>query len=298
MSARCRRSTLCALAAVAFPLAAVAEERALERALVQEGGLVLSPWGLELVPELSFAHSDGAVPATAGAGVAPLAARSEVLTAALTYRVGLPLDVQAEVSVPFVLARVTPSGDDPTAGVERAGIGDVRVGVTWHALRGREPLPDVLAGGFWKSRTGRTAFDDPSARVPLGTGVEQFGGTLALVKAVDPLVLLARGTYAVSAPRWIPQGWLEAGAELGASAGAVLAVSPEATLSFALEALRVRPHRLDGRTADRADRTSAVLRIGIGSVTSRRGFLQVNLGIGLTSDVPQVEVGLAAPLEL
>jgi hypothetical protein len=338
MTARRGRAVLVAALAAALPLAApaaeqdaadddgeaerAAAERALERALVQKGGLVVPPWGVELVPEVAFSHSDGSGPAAAAAGAVAFPARSEVLTAALTLRLGLPLDIQGEVSVPFVFARLTPtvaSGSPPQGApagpAEGSGVGDVRVGVTWHALRSREHLPDVLLGGFWKSRSGKTAFDDTTVEVPFGTGVEQFGGTLALVKAVDPLVLLATATYAVSAPRWIPvpappaddgsapaapsfrPGWLEAGDEFGGSAGAVLAVSPEASLSFALEALHSRPLRVNGTTAFGSDRTSAVFRIGVATLASRRSFFQVNLGIGLTSDVPQFEISLATPLQ-
>jgi hypothetical protein len=275
-----------------------AAERALERALVQKGGLVVRPWGIEVVPELSFAHADGTAPAAASAGGGVFGARSEVLTGTVTLRVGLPLDVQVEAEAPFVFSRLTPGGEDADSpAAEGGGLGDVRLGVTWHALRGRSSVPDVLLGGFWKSRSGETAFDDPSRRVPLGTGIEQFGGTLALVKAVDPVVLLATGTYAVSAPRWIPEGWLEAGDTFGASAGAVLAVSPETSLSFALEAQHARPLQLDGATIYRSDRTSAVFRIGVATMASRRGFFEVNLGMGLTSDVPQFEIALATPLQ-
>lgn len=274
-----------------------AAERALERALVQKGGLVVPPWGIEVVPELSFSHADGSAPAAASAGGSAFGARTEVATGTVTLRVGLPFDLQVEAEAPFVLSRLTPGGDEPEAPAEGAGLGDVRLGLTWHALRGRSGVPDVLVGGFWKSRSGKTAFDDPDVRVPLGTGVEQFGATLTLVKAVDPVVLLASAMYAVSAPRWVPAGWLEAGDTFGGSAGAVLAVSPETSLSFALEAQHARPLKLDEATLYRSDRTSAVFRVGVATAASRRGFFQVSLGMGLTSDVPQFEISVATPIQ-
>jgi hypothetical protein len=210
--------------------------------------------------------------------------------------VGLPLDTQVEVAAPFLFARLVPGGEEPTPPAEASGIGDVRVGLTWHALGARGALPDVLVGGFWKSRSGRTAFDDPAVRVPLGSGVEQFGATLALVKAADPVVLIATGSYALAAPRWIPEGWLEAGDEFVGSAGAVLAVSPETSLSFTLEATHARPLALDGETVYRSDRTSAVFRVGVSTLATRHGFFQVNLGMGLTSGVPRFEVAIATPV--
>jgi hypothetical protein len=273
-----------------------AAERALERALVQKGALVVRPGGVEIVPEISYAYGDSSPPRGAPLD-APAGARSEILTGTMTLRLGLPLRLQAEARAPYVFARVTPGGDSAEGPAERSGLGDVRLGLTWHLVRNRGSLPDLLAGGFWKSRSGRTAFDDPARRAPLGTGIEQFGGTLAIVKAVDPVVLLATGTYAVSAARWIPQGWLEAGDQFGASAGAVLAVSPETSLSFSLDAQHARPYRLDHVTVYRSDQTSAVFRVGVATAASRRSFLQVNLGIGLTADVPRFEVSLATPVQ-
>jgi hypothetical protein len=277
---------------------AAAADRALERTLVQKGGVLLRKWRVEIVPQIAFAYSDGEVPTATSRDAVTFGARTELFTGRLTLRVGLPLALQVEASAPLVYLRITPDGDGPPARpAEGGGLGDVRLGLTWHALRGRARVPDVLVGGFWKSRSGRTPLDDPAVQVPLGTGVEQFGGTLALVKAVDPVVLLATGTYAVSAGRWIPLGWLEAGNEFTGSAGAVLAMSPETSLSFTIDAEHTRPFKLEGHTVYRSDRTSAVFRVGVATLASRNGFLQVNVGMGLTRDVPRFEIALATPFQ-
>lgn len=270
--------------------------RALERTLVQKGGLLVPRWGIELVPAFSFAYSDGPAIAAATAGGALLGAQSETMTGALTLRIGLPLSTQVEATAPYVFSRLTPGGNDPSPPAEATGLGDVRVGLTWHAIGARGSIPDVLVGGYWKSRSGRTAFDEPGLRVALGSGVEQFGGTLAIVKAVDPVVLLATANYAVAAPRWIPQGWLQAGDEFGGSAGVLLAVSPETSLSFGLEATFARPLALDGTEIYKSDRTEAVFRLGVSTLASAHGFFQVSLGMGLTSEVPRFEVQLATPI--
>ncbi|HEX9282593.1 MAG TPA: hypothetical protein VF882_02285 [Gemmatimonadales bacterium] len=277
---------------------AAAADRALERTLVQKGGLLLRPGRVEIVPQVSYAHSDGDAPPAASRDGAAFGARTDLFSGRLTLRLGLPLAFQVEASAPFVYMRITPGSDDALArAAEGGGLGDARLGLTWHALRGRSKIPDVLLGGFWKSRSGRTPLDDPDVRVPLGTGVEQFGGTIALVKAIDPIVLLATGSYAVSVARWVPTGWFRAGNEFGGSAGAVLAVSPETSLSFAFEAGHARPYQLYGQRVYRSDRTSAVFRVGVATLASRSGFLQVNVGMGLTSDVPQFELAVATPFQ-
>ena len=278
--------------------AAERADRALERALVQKGGLLLRPGRVEIVPQVSFAHSDGDAPSAASRDGVAFGARTDLFSGRLTLRMGLPLATQVEASAPLVYVRITPGSDDALSrAAEGGGLGDVRLGLTWHAIHGRARIPDVLLGGFWKSRSGRTPLDDPAVRVPLGTGVEQFGGTIALVKAVDPVVLLATGMYAASVPRWIPLGWYKAGDEFAGSAGAVLAVSPETSLSFAFEAAYALPFRLYGQNAYRSDRTSGVFRVGVATLASRSGFLQVSVGMGLTRDVPQFEVAVATPFQ-
>jgi hypothetical protein len=40
-----------------------------------------------------------------------------------------------------------------------------------------------------------------------------------------------------------------------------------------------------------------VFRVGVATLASRNGFLQVNVGMGLTRDVPRFEIALATPFQ-
>jgi hypothetical protein len=272
--------------------------RALERSLVQQGGLTLDAGTFELVPEVTYSFSEGNALLRTGGGEVNVGTRSEIYAGALTLRVGLPFRFQAEVTAPFIWSRwtgLTGNAEDPAS--TGSGFGDVTVAGTWQLLRAYRNFPDVLVSGFWKARNGESALDDPDVLVPVGNGIETYGGSLSILKALDPVVLLASGSWTHAEPRWAPFGWLDAGDEYGASASAVLAVSPETSFSLGLDLSYAQLIRVDEVPLPNSDRTSAMFRVGISTLASRHGMLEVNLGIGLTREVPRFEVNVATPLQ-
>ncbi len=270
---------------------------ALERTLVERGGLLLAPGRFELVPEIAYANSDNdAVLAPDGTLVA---AETHRFTGGITLRLGLPLRLQAEGEFPFAYVERTapPSGATPAVFRSGSGLGDIRVGLTLHLVKTTSGFPDVLLDGFWKSRTGGSPLDDSPAEVGLGSGIEQLGGGVTLVKAVDPVVLVLSATGTESVPRRVGERWIDPRAELGIRASAILAVSPETSLSFGLDQSYSQTLQVDREEVPGTNRTAAVFDVGFATLASRYGLLQVTLGIGLTDDVPRFQVALAAPLQ-
>jgi hypothetical protein len=265
--------------------------RALDRTLIERGGLLLAPGRFELVPEVSYELVDAPVLGDDGT-TEPVELR--VLTGTATLRLGLPLRLQLEGEVPFVFAQHAPvTGAD----VSDAALGDVRAGGTIHLVRAGGHMPDVLVGGFYKSRTGRSTLDDPPAPVPSGNGVEQFGGSLSLAKAFEPVVLLISGEVTESVPRELEEGWLDLRAALGITTSVILAVSPETSLVLGLEQDYSQYARLAGQDLPGTNRSDATLLLGLAWLVSRAGLLEGRVGIGLTEGVPRLSLGLALPLQ-
>jgi hypothetical protein len=272
-------------------------DRALERTLVERGGLLLDAGRFEIVPQISYAHAD-ASPRLAAAGTVEQV-QLRRFTGGLTLRLGLPLRLQAEGEFPFVYAQQTPDqvGTAPRATASGSGLGDVRATVTWHLVRSGGSVPDVLVTGFWKSRTGRSALDPEPAEVPLGTGIQQVGGGISLVKAVDPVVLLGSVTVGESVPRRLHVGWIDPGVEVAISTSAILAVSPETSLSFGLDQSYSQTARLAGTSIPGTSQTAAVFNVGFATLASRASLFEVMLGVGLTEDVPRFQISVATPLQ-
>jgi hypothetical protein len=267
---------------------------ALSRTLVEQGGLLLEPGRFELVPEVSFALSDQDQMLTSdGTGVE---AQTRRFTGTMTLRLGLPFRLQAEGELPLVWARQDAVANGPPAATE-TGLGDFRGALTLHLYKGSGGAPDVLVDAFWKTRTGRTPLDvDDPAAVPLGTGTQQAGGGVSVVKAVDPVVLLASVSLGSGIPRRLHAGWLDTGPELGITTSAVLAVSPETSMSFGLEQSYSGDVKLAGKSLASTGHTAAVFDVGFATLVSRAALFQITLGIGLTSDVPRFQVSMGLPL--
>ena len=278
--------------------------RALRHLLVQRGALLLPIWGLEVAPGMAYTHTtrdtfvlvpgatEASPPTTLG-----LRRRSHQVTGSLGARLGLPWDFQVEASLPAIRGW----GDSTIGGSLRKdqsgfGIGDPRFTLTWQALRAGSLAPDLFLAATYKPRIGSSPFEAGPAEVGLGTGYPALGATVTAVKTSDPLVLLANVSYTANLAVASKQGRRDTGDTWGLGGGAILAVSPETSMSFLLD-LHYKPEdSLRGKTVLGSDEISAVLQLGLGTVLSRNTLLNVSLGVGLTADAPDLQLALSVPL--
>jgi hypothetical protein len=279
--------------------------RALQRSLVERGALLLPVWGFELVPGFSYRHSSGDAFVTVPGQADPTAPvttlgvrrRSHQLTGVLTSRLGLPWNLQLEASAPFQwISSGLVVGGLGRSDASGAGLGDPRLSLSWQLVRARGALPDLLVAGTWKPRVGSSPFDAGDGEVGLGSGFHAVGATLTASKAADPLVFLASASYTANLGVSTEQGRRDPGDSWGLGAGAILAVSPETSMSFLVD-FSYRPEdRLRGEAVLGSDETAAVLQLGVATVVSRRAVLNFTVGIGLTEDSPDLQLGVSVPL--
>src|SRR5207245_5643640 len=218
-------------------------------------------------------------------------------TASLTSRLGLPSDFQLEASVPA--SRVW--SDVAVAGAARNdafgfGLGDPRFSLTWQPIHGGSSWPDFLLTGTWKPKIGSSPFDASAGAFGLGTGYPAIGGTLTAVKTADPLVFIASATHTTNLEVTTKDGRRKPGDSWGLGGGAILAVSPEASMSFLLDYHYKPEDTLDGKPLLGSDETFAVLQLGVGMVVSRRVLLNFTVAMGLTADSPNLQLGVSAPV--
>ena len=84
--------------------------------------------------------------------------------------------------------------------------------------------------------------------------------------------------------------------DIAIQSGAILAVSPDTSLSFLLDFHYKPDDRLDDKAVVGSDETVAVLQLGLGRVISRSVLLNVTAAMGLTSDSPNFQLGLSMPI--
>src|SRR5205823_1791685 len=209
-------------------------ERALERALVQVGALLLPVGTAQIEPNFSYIRQQVDTPVFfTQEGEQFLAAdevRRDSLEASLILRAGLPFDSQLELDVPYRYSNestVTRVLFAARLEEERdaSGFGDVSVGLAKTLLRERGWWPDLIGRVQWDTNTGKT-----ENGISLGTGFHEIRGSLTAVKRQDPLVFVGGVSYETAFER----GGVDPGAEIGFSIGTVLAASPETSRRFFL----------------------------------------------------------------
>ncbi len=277
--------------------AAAADEgaRALERALVREGGLVLPRGVIEVEPRLEYTYrgSQGLNLVTVN-GV-PQVAQQDVRTnrveASVAVRFGLPKSLQAEARVPYVWLDQNRATSSILGESERvSGWGDLELGISKQLATTRRG--GVLASLIWKSATGE---HDPGRLSP-GNGFPSFQAALTAVTREDPLVFFISPSYTWVFTREMGGIDVNPGNAIGLKAGTLLAASPETSLRASFELSRSARTRIATQDVAGSDATLGLLELGLAKVLTRSTLLDVQLGIGLTSDAPDFRLRLALPI--
>jgi hypothetical protein len=248
--------------------------RALERALVQQGGLVLRAKVYEIEPQLSYSHWDKTRP--------PL--RSAWL-AGLNVRAGLGWDSQIQVRVPYVRASTV-------AGSETA-LGDIDVVVSRELARDAGSRPGLVAAAGWTSRTGEDGFNGGGAT---GGGFNVLQAGLTAVKRHDPLVFYGGLSYATALSRQLAGVKVAPGDALGVRFGGILAASPHTSVTLGMGYSFVGEMRLNGQRVFDSDTVLGTLQIGVATVLSRSVLLNLTGEVRVTGNVPDFRLGASLPI--
>jgi hypothetical protein len=149
----------------------------------------------------------------------------------LFLRVGLPFDSQLEVGIPYRYveqAVVTEVGFGARAETQAhgSGFGDLRFGLAKGLLRERNGWPNLIGRVTWNTDLGETSDDG----FPLGGGFNELQGSLTMTKRQDPLVFIGGASDGTT----FEKEGINPGDQFSFSVGALLAASPETSLSVIL----------------------------------------------------------------
>jgi hypothetical protein len=278
--------------------------QALSRTLVQRGGLLLPAWRAEFIP--SFAYTDREVqglaltPSPEGIPIVnDQRLRDDQIRATAAFRLGLPWSNQIELRVPWVWLRQSRAiGDGTHAENEGSGIGDVEAELSHQFVRESGWRPDLVGAVSWRFPTGRDPFRTRLAAIATGSGQQEVRARVTAVKAADPMVFFGTLSFAHDFPRHESFGDVQSGNAIGLDLGAVLAVSPDTSLTFAVaQEFRARS-QFNGIGAPGSDTAAASLQLGLGQVLTPNLLLDVSLGVGLNRDAPDYVLQVSLPLRL
>ena len=279
------------------------KEKAVERTLIQEGGLLLPRGRLQLEPSFTMAHFSSNRINVQGFSILPVlvigeistqAVQRDILIGAMSIKYGLWHRLQAEVKAPYrsEFDRITSNlGDETTR--DARGIGDIEAGLSYQLLNGHDILPDTIFSLGMKAPTG----DDPY-RGPIGLGTGHWGGRASLVsvKSSDPAVVFGTLTYSYNAPREMDDfGEIDPGDSIGYGLGTAIALSYQTAINFQFEHSLTRKSRRDGVEVNGTFVNSATLKTGFTWTVNENLGIDTAVGIGLTTDAPDYVFELRMP---
>jgi hypothetical protein len=288
-------------------LSASRDEAALEalsRTLVQKGGLVLRPWRVEFVPSLAYSASQqqGLALVESPDGfptVSDQRLRHDSISALATLRLGLPWESQVEVRAPYVWSRQDRAlGNGEHAINDGSGLGDVELAVSHQLFHEAGWRPDVVGALFWRFDTGRDPFRTRVGAVATGSGTNEFGVRVTAVKSSEPMVFYSTLAYAHDLAVRESFGRVSLGDDIRWDLGAVLAVSPETSMTFGLSQDMRRKTEVDGVSLPGSDRLAASLQLGVQRVLTPDVLLDLSIGAGLTHDAPDYVFQISMPVRI
>jgi hypothetical protein len=294
---------------------------ALDRTLVSRGGILLSPWTMEVEHSYSYYNASSDNISIDGFSIMPVLVvgdivseriRRDIMRASATARLGLPRDFQLEVRMPFGYEserRVT--AENKQTSTHALGIGDLEVAVMKQVLRQKNGWPDLLAGVRWKSTTGRDPFRVGKSEPALGTGFNSIQASITAVKTSDPAVFFGGLSYTANlssskgvmglnpdSPYEIAMGSLNPGDTIGFNLGTALALNTDASISFGWDQRFTRTGTLNRMRIPGSFMSEGMLRIGTTYAYTAGRTIDVNLGIGMTRDTPDFQFTVAFPIRL
>lgn len=277
--------------------------RALERTLVLQGALLVPFGQFEIQPELNYSGQSSSalqIVSLSGTPTITQSVRRDTLEPSLTLRAGLPFEAQADVFVPYVDDReeVVPAGSTTQQSRHVSGIGDVSFGLSKQFLHERGAIPDLIGSVRYSAATGSMTFNPvfTGPNVSTGSGFDSLQLQATATKRLDPLVYFASLSYSVNFSTTSGGTKVDPGNTTEPRIGAVLAVSPEASLSADVDLTFADATKFNGTKVAGSDQIIGFLDFGGSVVLTRSILLNLTAGVGLTQNSPNFRILASLPI--
>ena len=253
---------------------------------------------------------------------------SDILNFDLTARYGLFDRLELDLNLPFLYRNTTFRDTGADSGEDGAGeanvslnfeLGDVSAGFAYQLVRENEPWPDLVWNFRVKAPTGSDPFGVKTAsqgnvqfpgRLPSGNGIWALSSGLSFVKSVAPAIVFGNFSYfrnfeesfddISSNPNKVVPGSVKLGDSIQFGMGFALAFSERMSFSLAYSQLVSNTTETEQEGGQRSeiigsDTNSALLNFGLTYALSDHWSLVTNVGAGLTTDAPDVQVSMKFP---
>jgi len=295
------------------------EKRPAETILVEKGGVLLPKGALVIEPALKYSHFSRHRMSISGftileaiviGEIAVSDVKRDIVEFSLTGRYGVTSRFEVEAKVPYMYRHDREVRGPGTATVSEHtvsdhGLGDIEGALYYHLIREKGWVPDVVVNRRVKAPTGRDPYDldvedGRYKELPTGNGHWGISGGFTAVKTSDPAVFFAGINYYWNIERDVGKefGKVDPGDSIEYNLGIAYALSERVSLSTSFQ------QRFTMKTTQKGDDVPgtfmnvATLFLGMSYSLSKKTYLNVNVGIGLTVDAPDVQVSVSIPIRL
>src|SRR5579883_1920731 len=281
-----------------FAVSEEAAERALERALVQTGALLLPPGVAEAVPGITYIRREATqanqlVLTSNGQLLLQNLLRNDEVDGSLLLRAGLPWYSQIEVTLPPVVYKNNSTATQVVGSalseqtVTARGFGDPTFTFIKGLTHEGEWMPSLFGSVAWSADLGQT-----QNGIPLGNGFNELSASLTAAKRQDPLVFIGGLGYTTS----FQKNGVQPGDQYTTTAGVLFAVSPETSLQFAPKLTFVNEEKFQGARVPGSNQLVGVFSVGLLSILAPGFVLNLTTDIGFTHDAPAFDLKLQFPI--
>lgn len=238
--------------------------------------------------------------------------------AALTGRWGVTNRFELEAKVPYVWATsstltrplATPSVTDSMFDASGAGIGDIEFAARYQINRVSADNPIYVGSLRFKTATGKGPFDVDyvpltglQTELATGTGFYGLQGGLSVLFPSDPAVFFGGVNYLYNFGRDVGNGFghIKPGNIFDFNVGMGLSLNDRASFSVGYQQSMVSKSSQSGeasalqRLAPPSSLVLGTARFGVSYKVSAKTLLNFSLGIGVTSDTPDLELTVRMP---
>ncbi len=244
------------------------------------------------------------------AEISPYKLRARTAGAGVLFRYGVIDDLELDISVPFTFqeleldtrSSLISVGDIGFTRQDGSGLGDVSGSLRWGALHEDGLVPETTLSLNVKSDSGRegrglTPILGPSNLLvlgvdpSLGTGFWNVGGSVSLVKTIDPVVLF--GSLGYNAV--IERNGIDPGDQIPYSLGMGFSLNDRVSFSTALTGAAIRRSKLDGREIEGSGRDVHSLNLAVTIQVSKGLFVEPFVNFGLSEEATDLFAGINVP---
>ncbi len=286
---------------------------------------VLTPRGsFILEPSVQYSYSSNNRVALVGFTVIPAiviglidvrSVNRSTMIGALTGRYGVTNRFEVEAKIPYVYRSdstvtrpwATPTYADSVFDSSGKGLGDVEFAARYQLNEGGGDQPYFIGGLRVKTHTGKDPFEveiDPTTNLaktlPTGSGFYGIQPSVTAIFPSDPAVFFGSVSYLWNVKRNVEHyGSVDPGDALGFNFGMGLALNEKSSFSLGYDHSIVGKDKIDGVAAPQSQtRQLGSLLVGYSYRLNSKSSVNLSLGVGVTSEAPNMQLTLRMPFNL